>query len=124
MSGEAPDPIQVEDEILQVLFWMQGEGLGREVTLARLTRFLAFPSEAVLKAAQNLISKGQLKAVSPLPELVVQLSETGQAEGGRRFQDEFESYLGHESHLVCDDPDCDCHTPDWDGACAHLGRVQ
>ncbi len=116
--------IQIEDEILQVLFWMQGEGLGREVSLDKLVRFLRFPADAVLQATQALVSKGQLESVSRHPELVVTLSAAGYSEGGRRFHDEFESFLGHESHLVCDDPNCDCHAPDWDGACSHLGRVQ
>jgi hypothetical protein len=49
--------------------------------------------------------------------MVLQLTERGIAEGKRRFLDEFSSYLGKDSHLACAEPDCVCHSPDWDGIC-------
>lgn len=120
MDDPSPNPIQVQDEILQVMFWMQGEGLGRDIPVGELARFLSFSIDEILQAVGGLVSKGQIHEVRRQPELVVALSAAGRSEGMRRFRDEFQSYLGHTDHLVCDDPDCDCHTDAEHGRCSHL----
>lgn len=112
------DPIQVQDEILQILYWLRGEHLSQTVSIEELNRFLHLDRPLLHQVLARLEAKGHLslKGAEGLQEQVL-LSESGVREGRRRFEDEFEGRLGHESHLVCDDPDCDCHDPEGDGYC-------
>ena len=111
------DPIQVQDEVLQILYWMRGEHLSRFVSIDELNRFLNLRPETLRQAVVRLEEKGHLSLRVVEAGEQVLLSESGLQEGRRRFEDEFDGRLGHESHLVCDDPDCDCHDPDGDGYC-------
>lgn len=120
MSETPSDPIQLRDEILQFLFWMRGEGLAERLTLDRLSNFLRQSPERTAEAVSALLESGFLGAAGDGSERQFYLSTHGIREGGRRFQEEFEPYLGHETHLVCDDPHCECHSPDWEGVCRHL----
>lgn len=122
-SRRQSDPIQIQDEILQILYWMRGEHLSQEVSLEKLNRFLGQDAEFVGSALRRLEEKG-LVVLTPaaarrasLTGWKIRLSEAGVGEGRRRFEDEFEGRLGHDSHLVCDDPNCDCHDPEGDGYC-------
>lgn len=118
---KSTNPIYLQDEILQMMFWMRGEGLGERLTLAELNRFLNLDEKNLRASVQRLIEVGYLKYVEQQDEVQrVRLTETGIEEGKRRFKEEFEPYLGQESHLECDDPDCECHNPDWDGICHNL----
>jgi len=115
------NPIQQQDEILQVLFWLRGEGLGNVVALAELNRFLTMKQSDLNEAIQRLIDNDLLKSTPHDDDTFrVSLTEAGVAEGQRRFKDEFENYLGQESHMECEDPNCDCHEPDFAGVCSHL----
>ncbi|ETX07518.1 hypothetical protein [Candidatus Entotheonella palauensis] len=112
-----------QDEILQVMYWMRGEGLGESATPEQLNRFLNLKPSALETALQRLLAH-RLICVSTGDgsPISYQLTERGLEEGKRRFVDEFVSYLGHESHIECSDPNCDCHTSDWDGIC-HTSQV-
>ncbi len=123
MTDERPDPIRLRDDILQFLYWMEGEGLGRDLTLEQLSHYLKQPGDWVGEAVAALQQTGHLEREASQPPRF-RLSDQGSIEGRRRFQEEFEPYLGQESHLVCDDPDCDCHSPDFQGACRHLSTPQ
>lgn len=111
------DLIQLQDEILQILYWMRGEHLSQSVSIEELIRFLPLDRQPLREALARLEAKGHLSLKGVGDHLQVLLSETGFREGRRRFEDEFEGRLGHESHLVCDDPDCDCHDPEGEGFC-------
>ncbi len=117
-----PDnPIFWQDEILQVMFWMRGEGLGEAVSLAEINRFLQLEPPLLTETLETLVTLGSLEyAPDDRGERRVRLTSRGIEEGKKRFKEEFEGYLGHESHLVCDDPNCDCHDPDFEGVCHHL----
>jgi hypothetical protein len=110
-----------QDEILQLLYWMRGEKLGTDVTAEQLNRFLGLESFQLEKTLQQLATLGLVWLIDRAGENCFKLTPRGVEEGQRRFHDEFSSYLGKESHLECGDPNCDCHSPDWDGVC-HLSE--
>ncbi|MFQ5651930.1 MAG: hypothetical protein ACE5IY_18500 [bacterium] len=116
------NPIYWQDEILQMMFWMRGEGLGEVVSMKKIMQFLNADEGVLAENIQRLVDKGYLGYASTQEDGAqrVLLTSSGMEEGKRRFMDEFESYLGHESHMVCDDPNCDCHEPEFEGVCAHL----
>lgn len=110
--------IRQQDEILQVMYWMRGEGLGEKVITEQLNRFLDLNEKELQAALEALVALGWICVCSGEPGAKhFQLTERGSQEGKRRFLDEFSGYLGKESHIECDDPDCDCHSPDWEGIC-------
>ena len=55
------NPIYWQDEILQILFWMRGEGLGEVVTLEEIIRFLAIEKSNLNDTVENLVGMGYLK---------------------------------------------------------------
>lgn len=114
-TAEKPS-IYWQDEILQVMYWMRGEGFGEKITVAELKKFLT-TSEEILVANLSELSKKNLVNfdISDFYEL----TETGVKEGGRRFADEFEGML-KPGHYECNDPDCDCNDPDSDAQCKHF----
>ncbi len=108
-----------QDEILQVMYWMRGEGFGEKITIAQLKKFLD-ASDNVLAANLSQLAKHGLVNfdISDFYEL----TETGIKEGGRRFADEFDGML-KQGHYECDDPNCDCNDPNSDAACRHLNAA-
>lgn len=107
--GETPS-IFWQDEILQVMYWMRGEGFGRRVSIADLQKFL---DASELICAVNLLELQKKNLVAPRRGGsridLYELTETGVLEGGRRFADEFEG-MTNQGHYECNDPDCDCKT--------------
>lgn len=95
-----------QDEILQVMYWMRGEGFGKEITIANLQRFLQ-ESHNTLEVNLAQLEKNGL--VNSTFDGKYELTETGVLEGGRRFADEFEG-MTNQGHYECNDPDCDCKT--------------
>jgi hypothetical protein len=105
------------DEILQVMFWMTGEGFGQEFTADDLNKFLAVEDVRLSENLKSMVSDGFLERTS---ENKYALTTLGKSEGGRRFADEFEEMM-KPGHYECADPDCDCHDPDSAGEpCKHL----
>lgn len=92
------------DEILQLLFWMRGEGMGESQPAAAIARSLDIDESTLLKHLDQMVDAGYLSQ----QDHRFGLTEMGRAEGGRRFQDEFESMLS-QGHGECSDPNCDCH---------------
>lgn len=116
----APDhDLQWQDEILQILYWMQGEHLSQDVTRDQLYRLLHLDPAQVEIALRQLLVLGWIQAGAKADDRnpSFRLTARGMVEGKRRFLDEFSSYLGKESHIECGEPNCDCHAPDWDGTC-------
>ncbi len=105
--------LQCQDEILQMMYWMRGEHLGRDVAPEQLNRFLRIEENALQSALAQLIDLGLISVASHR----YALTERGVTEAGRRFLDEFSSMLGKEDHLSCSDPNCDCQAPGFDGIC-------
>lgn len=109
------DGIRRQDEVLQLLYWMEGERLGDGFDAAQLDRLLGLGEPAVVEALGRLEARG----------LVVRgasgwrLTGEGRREGGRRFAEELSGQLGRETHLTCTDPSCDCHEPGGAADCPH-----
>jgi hypothetical protein len=97
------------DEILQLMFWLRGEGLLPDVAPDDLRRFLETDPGHIETRLEQLVQEGYLDP-SPGEGMRYHLSALGIEEGRRRFVDEFSPYLGRESHAVCGDPTCECHT--------------
>ncbi len=109
--------LRSRDEILQVMFWMTGEGLGCEFSIGDLQKFLQSQHTVLAEDLELMVSSGLLERTL---DRRFALTEQGKAEGGRRFADEFESML-KPGHFECDEPDCDCHNPEATGeVCKHL----
>jgi hydrogenase maturation protease len=116
------DPVQElrrRDEILQVMFWLEGEGLGPDVAIGELIR-LVEDRPAVEGALAGLIEAGDVEALSTAAGTRYRLTRLGREEGRRRFLDEFEPYLARHAHGECGAADCDCHAGR--GECRGLGR--
>lgn len=110
-SNQDPDlqAIYWRGEILQVMYWLKGEGLGEDVAPDDLLRFLETDPGRLGERLAQLVEEGCLDSV-PGDGVRYRLSALGIAEGRRRFLDEFAPFLGRESHGECGDPECECHT--------------
>lgn len=121
-SGDSPvDRLRRRDELLQVLFWLEGEGFETEMHTAGVQRFLQWPGDRIDRGLEELIEDGLAVAIggattgtetSDRPATrPVRLTEAGRREGGRRFVSEFATLLSRDTHHggECHDPECDCH---------------
>lgn len=108
-QDRALQAIYWRDEILQVMYWLKGEGLGEDVAPVDLLRFLETDPGRLGERLAQLVEDGYLDPV-PGDGVRYRLSPMGIAEGRRRFLDEFAPFLGRESHSECGDPECECHT--------------
>ena len=116
MTPDEQPSIFWQDEILQVMFWMRGEGFGRKLSVFDLQKLLNAP-EATLSV--NLSELAKKKLVDFDLSNTYELTDAGANEGGRRFADEFDGML-KQGHYECNDPDCDCSDPESFGECKHL----
>lgn len=103
----AIEALRQRDDILQVLYWMEGEGLAGEVRPADLTPFVGGDEAAVAGHLETLRRQGYLEAAGTGPGRY-RLSVIGRTEGRRRFVEEFAPLL-RQGHGECHDPACDCH---------------
>ncbi len=106
-DGAAVDRIKRRDELLQVLFWLEGEGFESELDAKGVGRFLAWPTEDIRRGLEELAEDGFANMAGDH----VRLTHAGRQEGGRRFVAEFAPMLSRDTHHggECHDPDCDCH---------------
>lgn len=96
------------DELLQILYWLRGEGLGEVVSPRDLLPFLNADEGEVQGHLDGLAEEGYVDRVNgPLPRY--RLTELGVKEGGRRFADAFAGLTG-QAHGECNDPNCACRT--------------
>ena len=102
------DEVRRRDELLQVLYWFRGEGLGESVAPQELTTFLGAEAEAVRGQLDALVEEGYAIAVEGDP-VRYRLTDWGIKEGGRRFADEFAGLTG-QAHGECNNPNCSCLT--------------
>jgi hypothetical protein len=102
-----------KDEILQVLYWMNGEGLGSQVRIAEVLALLNTNEANLLYQITKLIAEDVL--ISSTTEInrdtKIELSSEYKREAGRRFADAFQGYQ-KAGHGECG-PDCEfCYGPD------------
>jgi hypothetical protein len=97
----------IQDEILQVMYWLRGEKLAEEVSAADLTRFVGLTELEIDGALERLAVVGLVRPIPAAGALRYALTDAGAREGGRRFADEFKD-LTKPGHGECGDPDCEC----------------
>lgn len=107
-SGDAGKEIAREDELLELLYWFEGEGFGGVATLDGIVRFASIEKSIVLRTLERLIARGDVMVDVPGGG-EYRLTEPGRREAARRFAAEFAPMLS-QGHGECSDPDCDCHT--------------
>lgn len=91
------------DEILQLLFWIQGEGFGQSIDANALERYLGLDAAASTAHLERMESDDLLKGDG---SGVYQLSERGRGEAGRLFSRDFAD-LTQPAHGACG-PECWC----------------
>jgi hydrogenase maturation protease len=107
-GASTTDELRRRDEVLQVLFWLQGQGFGPEMATGDVLRFLDDEAAARIALGQ-LVEDGFVEAVADGSAARYRLTSAGEQEGRRRFLDEFEPYLARHAHGECGAADCDCH---------------
>lgn len=106
-NESAVDRVKRRDELLQVLFWLEGEGFESELNAVGVSRFLDWPDDEIRTGLTELVDDGFATAEGD----DIRLTNAGRQEGGRRFVAEFATLLSRDTHHggECHDPDCDCH---------------
>ena len=58
-DADAPDPadLAAQDEVLQVMFWLRGERLASDVTVADVARFTGSSAEAIARSEERRVGK-------------------------------------------------------------------
>ncbi|HEV2109121.1 MAG TPA: hypothetical protein VGR16_12730 [Thermomicrobiales bacterium] len=105
---DALDALRGRDELLQILYWFRGEGLGEVVIARDLVTFLDADIERIGEQLERLGVEGYVAVIGGTPTRY-QLTEWGIKEGGRRFADEFSGLTG-QAHGECSNPNCVCQT--------------
>jgi len=102
------------DEILQLMFWIQGEGFGDRIDPSLLERFLGVDAQVGIRYLDRLVEEELLVRDA---EGLYRLTEEGHRHGARVFAHEFAD-LTQPGHGECG-ADCWCHaSPEEAEACA------
>lgn len=101
---DALDNLFWRDEILQIMYWFQGEGFGDIFAPADLRRFLADDAPELTPYLEIMIADGLLERAMMNK---YRLTKFGHREAARRFRDAFEG-LTKPTHGECS-ADCECH---------------
>lgn len=96
-----------QDELLELLYWLEGEGIGGSATLASMARFVAHDEAEVADTLAQLVRRGDVAQPNG-DGGEYRLTEIGRREAARRFAEEFAPLLA-QGHGECNDPTCDCH---------------
>ena len=102
-KSEALRALYWRSEILQVMYWLRGEGLGEVVDATLLERFLGVEAHVGVGYLDRLVVDGYLNRVAD----GYVLSEVGLTEGKTEFALSFAD-LTRPSHGECS-ADCWCH---------------
>jgi DNA-binding PadR family transcriptional regulator len=101
------------DEILQVLYWMKGEGLGDTVSATTIQPLIQTNIDNLIYHLEKLCADGYLdkKGGGNRTDTLYELSTFGKKEAGRRFAEAFQG-MQKAGHGECG-PDCEfCYGPD------------
>ena len=107
INKQALDALFWREEILQVLYWMDGEGLAEAVPFNRLMVLLNTDTENLLLHLQKNIETGYLTTEDQLfdKNSSVKLTLFGKKEAGNIFRNAFEG-MQKGGHGECG-PDCE-----------------
>lgn len=110
-SEERPEPksellrsLYWRSEILQVMFWLRGEGFGDLVDAGLIERFLGVDAAVGVTYLERLVEEGDLQHDGEW----FTLSDSGLEQGAAEFADAFEDLL-RPAHGECS-ANCWCHT--------------
>ncbi|HXH05952.1 MAG TPA: hypothetical protein VNI83_05105 [Vicinamibacterales bacterium] len=106
MSGDPASAIRRRDDLLELLYWIEGEGFSGAATPAELARLLVESEAEIRRLLAVLADRGEV-VENAAGEF--RLTDPGRREAARRFADSFGPLLG-QGHFACRDPDCECHT--------------
>jgi hypothetical protein len=102
-----------KDEILQILYWMDGEGFGQDVPVSQVLALLNTNKANLVYHLDKLVSEDILKSGSEKvnESSLVSLSKDARKEAGGRFAEAFQGYQ-KAGHGECG-PDCEfCYGTD------------
>lgn len=117
MDEGAGGGIAREDELLELLYWFEGEGFGGVADLAGIVRFASLSEPLVRETLERLTRRGDVR-LDGTGVAEYRLTDTGRREAARRFAAEFAPML-NQGHGECSDPGCDCHTSEGGAAECH-----
>jgi hypothetical protein len=120
-AADSPDKqLAARDELLQVMYWLRGEGLAKDVAAKDLTRWISLDAVQIhsllVDLAESKLVEATATGETSGPRF--RLTEAGLKEGGRRFADEF-AELTKPGHYECGDPNCECHRTGSPADCVH-----
>jgi DNA-binding IclR family transcriptional regulator len=101
------DELARRDQLLELLYWIEGEGFAGAAQIDALARFLAQPVDTVSTTLDDLVRRGEVSRDSASGDY--KLTQTGHREGARRFADDFAPLLS-QGHGECNDSACECHS--------------
>lgn len=106
-NQHAIDALFWREEILQVLYWMKGEGLADAVPVSRLLSLLNTTPDNLLLHIQKNTAAGYLETEDGVltENSAVKLTPTGNKEAGAIFRNAFEG-MQKAGHGECG-PDCE-----------------
>ncbi|MDQ4131162.1 MAG: hypothetical protein M3133_09290 [Actinomycetota bacterium] len=102
-KSEALRNLYWRSEILQVMYWLRGEGFGEVVDAHLIERFLGVEAAVGITYLLRLVDEGYLEVAGD----GFRLSERGVREGGEEFAASF-GHLTRPAHGECS-ADCWCH---------------
>ena len=108
------------DDLLEALFWLQGEGLESRATPTTLAALTGTGDEEALRPDLRALEASGCIDIDADGRCA--LTEDGHREAGRRFAESFADVIGKQGHGLCDD-DCDCHDSADAAAECHQERV-
>ena len=111
------DSLAAQDEVLQVMFWLRGESLADDVSVADLIRFIGSGDIELEGVLRRLTDLGLIRTAGDDLSRYA-LTAEGVREGGRRFADEFAD-LTKPGHGECGDPECECKQSGSPADCRH-----
>lgn len=118
MSDDAAgEGIAREDELLELLYWFEGEEFGGVAGMENIVRFTSLSESTVRRTLERLMIRGDVTLSEARGE-EYRLTEPGRREAARRFAAEFAPLLS-QGHGECSDPECDCHTSEGGAAECH-----
>ena len=106
------------DEILQIMFWLEGESLAERATAELLCTFLPVTPDSLQPHLVTCVEQQFLEVkVEPAVEAQYSLTELGRKEAARRFSDAFQG-MQKVGHGECG-PECDCNWEGHDACSSH-----
>ena len=81
MTNDPAREMARRDEVLEMLYWTEGEGFAGAATLEAITRFLTHRDDEVLRTLSELVTRGDVTHDAATGEY--RLTEIGRKEAAR-----------------------------------------